>query len=208
MRRRFGHQRWWPGRTPFEICVGAILTQNTSWKNVELAISNLREAGVLNIRGMVKLRHDRLGKLIHPAGCFNVKANRLRAFLSTLMDGYGGSLKRLFRGETSVVRKRLLKVPGIGPETADCMLLYAGGHASFVVDAYTRRIFFRHNWCRVEEGYDDLKSMCEAALDCFSGDRLLNYWGDWHAQLVMLGKTHCHAKSPDCENCPLKPLLP
>ena len=146
MRARFGHQHWWPGETPFEVCVGAILTQNTAWTNVERAIANLKAARVLEPGKLFALPEPRLAELIRPAGYFNVKARRLRSFLRVLVETFGGDLNRLFAGETSVVRERLLAIHGIGPETADSMLLYAGGHRSFVIDAYTKRIFQRHDW--------------------------------------------------------------
>ena len=146
MRERFGHQHWWPGETPFEVCVGAILTQNTAWTNVERAIANLKSARVLEPEKMFALPEAKLAELIRLAGYFNVKARRLRSFLRVLVEQFGGDLKKLFAGETSVVRERLLAVNGIGPETADSMSLYAGGHCSFVIDAYTKRIFERHGW--------------------------------------------------------------
>ena len=146
MRARFGHQHWWPGETPFEVCVGAILTQNTAWTNVERAIANLKAARVLEPEKLFALPETKLAELIRPAGYFNVKARRLRSFLRVLVETFGGDLDRLFAGETSVVRERLLAIHGVGPETADSLLLYAGGHHSFVIDAYTKRIFQRHGW--------------------------------------------------------------
>src|SRR5262245_11264910 len=134
MRARFGHQAWWPGETPFEVCVGAILTQNTNWSNVERALENLKSARVLDPKKLFSLPESRLARLIRPAGYFNVKARRLRAFLRVLVDECEGDLKKLFAGDTAVVRARLLAIHGIGPETADSLLLYAGGHASFVID--------------------------------------------------------------------------
>ncbi len=242
MRARLGHQHWWPGDTAFEICVGAILTQNTNWANVERAIANLKAAGVLLPRKLYALRHKQLAALIRPAGYFNVKATRLRAFLRVLLGycekpagprsrqmnpraraGAPGDcdacqenargklpcLSRLFAGETPKVRDRLLSIPGIGPETADSMLLYAGGHLSFVVDAYTKRIFMRHGWAgekHREPTYDELKAICEGALRNKPAEALLDYWQDYHAQLVVVGKRYCHARTPVCEECPLKVL--
>ena len=178
MRARFGHQHWWPGETPFEVCVGAILTQNTAWTNVERAIANLKAARVLEPGKLFALPEPKLAELIRPAGYFNVKARRLRSFLRVLVETFGGDLKKLFAGETSAVRRRLLAIHGIGPETADSMLLYAGGHHSFVIDAYTKRIFQRHGWspaakskqkrktARQSDGfaYDEMKVLCESAL--------------------------------------------
>ena len=209
MRERFGHQHWWPGETPFEVCVGAILTQNTAWMNVERAIANLKAARVLEPAKMFALPEAKLAELIRPAGYFNVKARRLRSFLRVLVEGYGGDLRQLFTGETPVVRERLLAIHGVGPETADSLLLYAGGHHSFVIDAYTKRIFQRHNWSpKSASDYDGLKSLCETALNQKTGAALLDYWQDYHAQLVMVGKHFCRKRAPRCDECPLKTLLP
>jgi endonuclease-3 related protein len=232
MRGRFGHQHWWPGETPFEVCVGAILTQNTAWTNVERAIFNLKAARVLEPEKLFALPESKLAELIRAAGYFNVKARRLRSFLRVMAGEFGGDLKRLFAGETSAVRGRLLAVHGIGPETADSMLLYAGGHHSFVIDAYTKRIFSRHGWSRKTEsspssvalrrvekqktenknpkpgGYEELKELCESALNQKTGVARLDYWRDYHAQLVMVGKHFCRTRAPRCDQCPLKSLLP
>jgi endonuclease-3 related protein len=208
MRARSGHQHWWPGETPFEVCVGAILTQNTAWTNVERAIANLKAARVLEAKKLLALPEKKLAELIRPAGYFNVKARRLRSFLRVLVENFGGDLEKLFAGETSVVRERLLAVNGIGPETADSMLLYAGGHRSFVVDAYTKRIFQRHDWCGAGVKYDELKLLCESTLNQKTGAARLDYWQDYHAQLVMVGKHFCRTRAPRCDECPLKPLLP
>ncbi len=208
MRARFGHQRWWPGETPFEVCVGAILTQNTSWTNVEQAIANLRAARVLDAKKMFALPEATLAQLIRPAGYFNVKARRLRAFLRVLVEEYERQLPQLFAGEITPVRARLLAINGIGPETADSLLLYAGGQHSFVVDAYTKRIFSRHQWCSTEADYDSVKRLCESSLDEKPVSARLDYWQDYHAQLVMVGKHFCRPRAPSCEECPLRPLLP
>jgi endonuclease-3 related protein len=220
MRARFGHQHWWPGETPFEVCVGAILTQNTAWTNVERAIANLKAARKLEPGKLFALPESKLAELIRPAGYFNVKAHRLRSFLRVLVEEYAGDLGKFFDGETSVVRERLLAIHGIGPETADSLLLYAGGHHSFVVDAYTKRIFQRHKWTgksgkrKAESGknseasYNELKALCESALNEKSESERLDYWRDYHAQLVMVGKHFCRTRAPRCEECPLKPLLP
>jgi endonuclease III related protein len=222
MRARHGHLRWWPGETPFEICVGAILTQNTNWGNVERAIANLKAARVLEPGKMFALSETQLASLIRPAGYFNVKARRLRSFLRVLVNEFDGDLRRLFAGETAAVRERLLAVHGIGPETADSMLLYAGGHHSFVIDAYTKRIFQRHGWWNGEvqssnatstkgnsaEDYHSLKTLCENTLNENPAVARLDYWQDYHAQLVMVGKDFCRPRQPRCEECPLNSLLP
>ena len=219
MFKAHGHQNWWPGDSPFEICVGAILTQNTAWTNVEKAIANLKQAQALTPREMFTLPVGDLAELIRPAGYFNIKAKRLRHFLATLIDDHGGSLKRLFTGDTPTVRKRLLAINGIGPETADSMLLYASDHHSFVIDAYTKRIFQRHKWwsgkgpqgqlkAHSREEYQSLQRLCEAALAQKSGPLQHDYWQDYHAQLVVIGKDFCKTKNPRCDVCPLKSLLP
>jgi endonuclease III related protein len=208
MHARSGHQHWWPGETPFEVCVGAILTQNTAWINVKRAIANLKAAEVLEPEKLFALPEEKLAQLIRPAGYFNVKARRLRSFLRVLVEEFGGDLKKLFAGETAVVRERLLAVNGVGPETADSILLYAGGHRSFVIDAYTKRIFSRHGWRGADVEYDELKYLCESALNQKSGAARLDYWQDYHAQLVMVGKHFCRTREPRCDDCPLKPLLP
>ncbi len=208
MLARFGHLHWWPGETPFEVCVGAILTQNTNWGNVERAISNLKAAQVLTPRALFALPEAKLAALIRPAGYFNVKARRLRSFLRVLVEEFDGDLERLFAGETEAARARLLATHGIGPETADSMLLYAGGHHRFVIDAYTKRIFQRHGWCADGAEYDELQRRCERSLDEKPRSERLDYWQDYHAQLVMVGKTYCRPGRPLCEECPLKTLLP
>jgi len=208
MRARFGHQHWWPGETPFEVCVGAILTQNTSWTNVERAIANLKAARMLDAKKMLALPEAELARLIRPAGYFNVKARRLRAFLRVLVGEWDGELASLFDGKTATVRARLLDINGIGPETADSLLLYAGGHHSFVVDAYTKRIFSRHQWSPAEADYDEVKALCESSLDEKPGSKQLDYWQDYHAQLVMVGKHYCRKREPRCDECPLRRLLP
>jgi len=208
MRRAHGHRQWWPGDTPFEICVGAILTQNTSWKNVELAIANLKAARTLSPKKIYAMSHDELAQLIRPAGYFNIKAKRLRNFVDVVVEQHGSNLKRLFKGDTTTVRERLLAINGVGPETADSMLLYAGGHHSFVIDAYTKRIFERHEWCDADVDYDALQSLCTVSLNQKRGAAELDYWRDYHAQLVVIGSRYCKPRNPNCDDCPLKTLLP
>jgi endonuclease III related protein len=208
MLAHFGHLHWWPGETPFEVCVGAILTQNTSWSNVERAIANLKAARVLEPQKLFALSDSKLAALLRPTGYFNVKARRLRQFLRVLVEDCGGDLGRLFAGDTAAVRERLLAIHGVGQETADSMLLYAGGNERFVIDAYTKRIFERHGWGRGGAGYEELQRLCEGALNEKPRRLRLDYWQDFHAQLVMVGKEFCRPRSPRCAECPLKPLLP
>jgi endonuclease-3 related protein len=208
MRAHFGHQAWWPARTPFEVCVGAILTQNTNWSNVERALQNLRDRSLLDPRRLSALSDADLAELLRPAGCFRVKARRLRAFLDYLVNQCGADLDALWNGTTHEARQRLLAIHGIGPETADSMLLYAGRKPSFVIDAYTARIFIRHGWCSAKANYAQLQQLAESALRQVEPDRQLDLWQDYHAQLVMVGKHYCRAGIPRCEQCPLQSLLP
>lgn len=230
MHSRHRHLGWWPGETPFEVAVGAILTQNTAWTNVEKAIASLKRAGVLAPRPLFALPEQLLARLIRPAGYFNVKARRLRNFLRVLVEEFDASVDRLLAGETVAVRDRLLAINGIGRETADSILLYAGTHHSFVIDAYTKRIFERHGWWKREgvkdskfkvqgsklkagakgntpETYESLKALCEASLNHLPAARRLDYWRDYHAQLVMVGKNFCRPREPRCDQCPLRSLL-
>jgi endonuclease III related protein len=204
----FGHQEWWPGETRFEVCVGAILTQNTNWSNVERAIANLKAAQCLEPHRLFALPESDLALLIRPSGYYNVKAHRLRSFVGVLVQDFHACLDRLLAGPLPAARRRLLAIPGIGPETADSMLLYAGGHASFVIDAYTRRIFSRHGWCLPNASYDELQALCQTALSDRPAPLRLDYWQDYHAQLVMVGKQYCRARRPRCDLCPLRELLP
>jgi endonuclease-3 related protein len=199
---QWGPQHWWPGRTRLEIIVGAILTQNTAWTNVEKAIRRLRKARVLNLRGLHAADLKTLAEWIRPAGYFNVKARRLRAFTQMMFDRFGGDLRRLFALETPALREILLGVNGIGPETADSILLYAGGRPVFVVDAYTRRFMMRHGWIGAEATYDDI---ARSFTERLSRDAAL--YNEYHALIVVLGKNLCRPK-PRCADCPLQPLLP
>lgn len=208
MHKHFGHRNWWPGDSTFEICVGAILTQNTSWKNVEHAITNLKAAKTLSAKKIYALDRKELAQLIRPAGYFNIKAKRLGNFVDILVKEHGASIKRMMTGSTQIVRDRLLSINGIGPETADSMLLYAGNHHSFVIDAYTKRIFSRHGWCNEKSVYDELQSLCESSLNQKSDSQQLDYWQDYHAQLVGTGNRYCKPRNPRCPECPLKTLLP
>jgi endonuclease-3 related protein len=208
MLARHGHLHWWPAESPFEVCVGAILTQNTAWANVERAIARLKQAGVMTPAAMSALPEAELADLIRPAGYYNVKARRLRCFLRTLAEECQGRLSRLFAGSVTEARERLLGIPGVGPETADSMLLYAGGHLSFVVDAYTARIFGRHGWSPPGADYDRLQGICVNGLALRPNDDPLDLWQDFHAQLVIVGKDYCRPRAPRCETCPLKAFLP
>lgn len=196
-----GSQRWWPGETPFEVIIGAILTQNTSWSNVEKAIKNLKAAKKLSPKAMYELDIIELSHLIRPSGFFNIKAKRLKMFINWLFSRHEGDISRLFTQDLQTLRSELLAVKGIGPETADSILLYAGNLPTFVVDAYTHRIFSRHGLIPDESSYDEIKSFFE---DNLPQDAAL--FNEYHALLVNIGKTFCKPKK-FCEPCPLKDFL-
>lgn len=162
---RYGERCWWPADTPFEVCVGAILTQNTAWTNVEKAIANLKVAGLLTPLALRDVAEEELAQLIRPAGFFNVKTVRLKTFVIWLFATYAGSLERMFAGDWQQLRAELLQIKGIGPETADSILLYAGAQPTFVVDAYTRRIFSRLGILpRYETDYETVRTLCMTNL--------------------------------------------
>jgi len=198
-----GPMQWWPARTRFEVIVGAILTQNTAWANVERAIANLRRARVLTPRAIERISSARLAGLIRPSGYFRQKARKLKAFAGFLRECYGGSLLRMFRRPTAELREQLLAVHGIGPETADSILLYAGGHPVFVVDAYTHRILGRHHLTTGKPDYAAVRSLFEMNLP---KDAAL--YNEFHALLVNTGKNWCRKSQPRCGECPLLPHLP
>jgi endonuclease III related protein len=195
--------RWWPAQTPFEVVVGAILTQSTAWGNVERAIANLRSARLLTPSAMLRVRTARLAALVRPSGYFRQKAKKLKAFVRFLENEYGGSLKRMFLTPTSELREKLLSVHGIGPETADSILLYAGNHAVFVVDAYTHRIFGRHGITDGKPDYENVRAFIETSIP-----RQPELFNEFHALLVNTGKNWCRKSVPRCQECPLRPLLP
>ncbi len=200
--KTWGPQHWWPGRTPFEVAVGAILTQHTSWTNVEKAIQRLRAARALTPRAMHHAELADLAEWIRPAGYYNVKARRLRAFTTFLFSKFGGRLNRLFALDTSALRGALLSVKGIGPETADSIILYAAHRPVFVIDAYTRRMLDRHGWLDASASYDEAARLFTAALPADT-----SLYNEYHALIVRLGKTYCGTK-PRCEACPLRHRLP
>ena len=160
----WGRQHWWPADSAFEVIVGAYLTQNTAWTNVEQALTNLRKAAALNLEGIRNTRIAKLERLIRPSGYFRQKAKRLKTFVAFLDRNYDGSLEKLFSQPTRELRKELLGLNGVGPETADSILLYAGNHPVFVVDAYTRRILERHEMLPAKTGYEDIRELFERSL--------------------------------------------
>ncbi len=201
MRARFGRQAWWPGETPLEICVGAILTQNTSWRNVERAIVNLNAAGAMSVSALHEMPDERLAELIRPAGYYNVKARRLKNFVRLVWEGFGDDVEGFLDRSAATLREELLGVKGVGRETADSMILYAAGKATFVVDAYTHRILVRHGLAAPEDDYEIIKELMES---CLPTD--VELWNDYHAQLVAVGKTFCRPRRPKCSGCPLEPF--
>jgi endonuclease III related protein len=203
MQIAFGPQNWWPGDSPFEIMVGAVLVQNTAWRNVERAIANLRDAAVMEPRALYKLPPAELAELIRPAGYYQVKAKRLRNLLQYVVERHDGSLEAMFSTSIATLREELLAINGIGPETADAIVLYAGGLPTFVVDTYTHRILARHGWVGYDATYDEIKDYFESAL---RADATL--FNEYHALLVRVGKDFCKRAAPQCEDCPLSPLLP
>jgi endonuclease-3 related protein len=197
---RFGPQHWWPGETQFEIIVGAILTQNTNWQNVEKAIANLKSAEMLSPEALHRMETKELAELIRPAGYFNVKAKRLKSFIDWLFANYSGELTELANVATEQLREELLSVKGVGRETADSILLYALGREIFVVDAYTARVAVRHGLIEPEADYEQLRDLFQWNLP-----QDVQLFNEYHALLVRVGKEFCRPKAK-CPACPLENL--
>jgi endonuclease-3 related protein len=197
---KFGPQHWWPGETRFEIITGAILTQNTNWANVEKAIANLKSSGLLTPEKLHMLETEHLADLIRPAGYFNIKAKRLKNFISWLFENYNGDLIELESIDTDRLRAELLAIKGIGRETADSILLYAFDRPVFVIDAYTARVVSRHELIAPDADYEQLREFFESSL---SADTQL--FNEYHALLVKVGKEFCRPKAR-CPGCPLEKL--
>ncbi|WP_446009526.1 endonuclease III domain-containing protein [Candidatus Electrothrix sp.] len=198
MLEHFGPQHWWPGDTPFEIMVGAILTQNTNWQNVEKAIANLKMAGVLSLPAMAVLEKEKLAEYIRPAGYYNIKAGRLQNLFAMIAEQWDNDLEYLLQQPVAVLREQLLSVKGIGPETADSMVLYAAEQPVFVVDAYTHRILSRHGLIPEDADYFQIQ---EIFMDSLEEDTVL--FNEYHALLVQVGKNFCKKSKPKCGECPL-----
>ena len=232
--REWGPQHWWPAETAFEVMVGAILTQNTSWTNVERALAKLRQAGVLSVEGIRELSFGELETLIRSSGYFRQKAQRLKSFIAFLDGKHGGSLDALLGISTQQLRAELLAQKGIGPETADSILLYAGHRAIFVVDAYTHRVLERHGAVAAGAKYDEIRGLVEhalrsekplpavdrsarnshhpeahppSAMSTASRVPLAQVYNEMHGLLVQVGKHYCHKQRPKCEICPLGTML-
>ncbi|MES9877476.1 MAG: endonuclease III domain-containing protein [Candidatus Sedimenticola sp. PURPLELP] len=188
-----GHQYWWPGDTPFEIIVGAVLTQNTAWINVEKAIDNLKQEGVLGLNHLLTLEEERLADLIRPSGYFNVKTRRLKSLCRFIQDM--GGVEALDVLDTDALRRELLTVNGVGPETADDILLYAYQRPVFVIDAYTRRLFSRLGVISGDESYEELRLAFQGSLGL-----KVEIFNEYHALIVRHAKYIC-TKPPTCENC-------
>lgn len=199
----FGPQQWWPGETPFEVMVGAVLTQNTSWQNVERAIDNLRQADLLTPQALYEVPVEELEELVRPAGYFRVKARRLHSLLEFFVTRYGGSLEAMLATPLETLREELLAVHGIGPETADSILLYACELPVFVVDAYTYRVFSRHGWIGFDADYEAIQDLFQGGLPADAA-----MFNEYHALLVRVGKHFCRKRGPKCPQCPLGDLLP
>ena len=198
----YGPRHWWPAESPFEVCIGAILTQNTAWTNVEKAIANLKSTGMLTPAAIRDCPVDRLAEMIRPAGYFNVKSRRLKDFIEWLFLQYEGSLQRMFSGDWQTLRPELLAVRGIGPETADSILLYAGNQPSFVVDAYTRRLFHRLGLLPETAGYDETRNLFMGTLPAD-----VQLFNEYHALIVEQCKRFCRVR-PVCSDCPLREVCP
>ena len=233
----WGRQHCWPARSRFEVIVGAYLTQNTAWTNVQKALGNLRRARLLTIQGIRRTPQAELERWIQPSGYFRQKAQRLKTFVRFLDERYGGSLTRMFARPTAELRDELLALNGVGPETADSILLYAGNHPVFVVDAYTQRILERHEMVSSAAGYDEIRQLFEQALgetrppqlnlggaptatppkgSCHRPSRmstaertaLAQTFNEMHGLIVGVGKNYCLKSQPRCEQCPLQKFLP
>jgi endonuclease-3 related protein len=196
---RYGPQHWWPGQEPFEVIIGAILTQSTAWTNVEKAITNLKAAGKLTPEGLRQLSDKELAGLIRPCGYYNVKARRLKAFVSRLRERYDDDLDKLFKNDIEDLRKKLLDIYGVGEETADSIMLYAGNKTVFVIDAYTRRIVDRMGLKPENRSYASYQKLFTVNVPADTG-----LFNEYHALLVHHAKEVCR-KSPLCQHCCLNP---
>lgn len=199
---RWGEQHWWPGDTRLEMMLGAILTQNTAWTNVEKAIANLRLNGAITLDALSLAPIEQIAEWIRPAGYFNQKAGYIKAMVEAIRDRFDGSLNQLFSHDTPTLREELLSWKGIGPETADSILLYAGKRPAFVVDAYTKRFLVRHGWCNEKASYDEIVKLFTDNLP-----ENVQLFNEYHALIVRLGKEYCKTR-PQCHGCPLEPFLP
>lgn len=198
--KQFGTQNWWPAKTQFEVIIGAILTQNTAWQNVEKAICNLDRKGLLSLNKSKEVDIEELAELIRPSGYYNVKAKRVKNFIDFLFKEFEGDISKMFEQDANILRNQLLQINGIGPETADSILLYGGDVPVFVVDAYTKRVFSRHGFFTEDVDYHYIQQFFMKNLP--QEAKLFN---EYHALIVKLAKDYCQRK-PICYGCPLKGL--
>jgi endonuclease III related protein len=196
----YGPSHWWPGESPLEVMVGAVLTQNTAWTNVEKAIHAIKAHQALDLKTLYDMDDARLAALIRPSGYYNIKTRRLKNLLGAIMNHAGGDLADFFNQETIKLRQQLLEVKGIGKETADSICCYAADKPVFVVDAYTKRILLRHGWIQDPVDYDRIQQLFTSELP-----RDLQIYKDLHAYIVFIGKGFCKTRNPVCETCPLGP---
>jgi endonuclease III related protein len=227
----WGPQNWWPADSRLEVIAGAYLTQNTNWSNVEKAVANLRRARVLSVKGLREIPLRGLETLVRPSGYFRQKAKKLKTFVRFLDKNYGGSLNRMFAEPTEKLRAELLELNGVGPETADSILLYGGNHPVFVVDAYTRRVLERHRIMAAKAKYEDIRLLLEAAvtgapqgqlildrhgdeprhpvsrMSSAARNELVQHYNEFHALIVRVGNQYCRS-TPKCEDCPLQRYVP
>ena len=198
----YGPQHWWPGQTPLEIAVGAILTQNTNWRNVEKALANLNDNDLMTVHDLVRLDEEELAELIRPAGYYRVKARRLKNFLTVIVEQFECSIERLLELDRFDLREELLRISGIGPETADSIVLYASEQPVFVIDTYTARVVKRHGWIAFDADYHEMQERFHYELV-----EDVPLYNEFHALIVRVGKEHCKPK-PKCDGCPLACMLP
>ncbi len=198
----FGPQHWWPGETPLEIMVGAVLTQNTNWQNVEKAIVNLKNGGLLSLSALAEIPVDTLAQHIRPSGYYNLKAKRLKNLVMAIGRN-DEDLEPFFADRPDELREKLLAIKGIGPETADSIILYAAEKPVFVIDAYTHRILLRHDLIWEESDYHEMQELFISVLP-----EDIAIYNEYHALLVRLGKDYCLKRNPRCQGCPLEELLP
>jgi len=199
--KAYGPQHWWPADSRFEVMIGAILTQNTAWRNVERAVANLKREGLMTPGALDRVSLSRLAEMIRPSGYFRVKAGRVKAFVRFMIQRYAGDIERMMSEPVASLRSKLLSVKGIGPETADSILLYAGDVPVFVIDAYTRRVLSRHRLTSSKVSYDQLQRFFMDHLPSRA-----DLYNEYHALLVKVGKEHCKP-TPACQGCPLKVYL-
>jgi endonuclease-3 related protein len=205
--KAYGKREWWPAETAFEVVIGAFLTQATAWRSVERSIANLREAGMLSIEGIRGITEEGLRELIRPSGFVQRKAASIKSFVQFLDEHYSGSLEQMAEAPTTELRTQLLALPGVGPETADAILLYALEHPVFVVDEYLRRVVTRHELLPANARYADLQALGDGAIASSTREETAQHANELHALIVEVGKRHC-GTTPRCEGCPLQSFLP